>query len=65
MTQGDLDSPVIFNLIVDVVLRKVQEEEDFGLTEMCFYADDGLLEHTDLDAFQRDVDRVVTLFTKF
>ena len=60
-----MDSLVIFNLIVDVVLRKVQEEENFGLSEMCFYADDRLLEHTDPVALQRDVDRVVVLFSKF
>ena len=65
VTQGDVDSPVIFNLIVDAVLRKIQEEEEFGLSEMCFYADDGLLEHTDPVALQRDVDRVVVLFSKF
>ena len=65
VTQGDVNSPVIFNSIVDAVLRKVQEEEDFGLTEMCFYADDRLLEHTDSDALQRDMDRVVTLFSMF
>ena len=50
---------------MDTVLRKVQEEEDFGLLEMCFYADDGLLEHTDPDALQRDMDRVVHLFSMF
>ena len=65
VTQGDVDSPGIFNLIVDAVLRKVQEEEEFGLSEMCFYADDGLLKHTDPVVLQRDVDRVVVLFSKF
>ena len=64
-TQGDVDFPVIFNLIVDAVLRKLQEEEEFGLSEMCFYEDDGLLEHTDPVALQRDVYRVVVLFSKF
>ena len=63
VTQGDVDSPVIFNLIVDAVLRKIQEEEEFGLSEMCFYADDGLLEHTDPVALQCDVDRVVVSFS--
>ena len=27
VTQGDTDSPMIFNLIIDAVLQKVQEEE--------------------------------------
>ena len=32
VTQGDVDSPTIFNLIMDAVLRKVQKEEDLGLS---------------------------------
>ena len=64
-TQGDVDSPVIFNLIIDAVLRKVTEEIDFGGSKLSFYADDGLLEHTDPKALQRDVDRVVDLFALF
>ena len=35
------------------------------MSEMCFYADDGLLEHTDPVALQHDMDRVVVLFSKF
>ena len=65
VTQGDVDSPVIFNLIVDTVLQKIQGEEDFGLSEMSFYTDDRLIEHTDPKALQKDVDRVVDLFIMF
>ena len=32
---------------------------------MCFYADDRLLKHTDLDALQWDADRAVCLFSMF
>ena len=46
-TQGDMYSPIIFNLIIDTVIWKVKEDMDFGKSEMLFYADDGLLENSD------------------
>ena len=44
VTQGDIDSPIIFNLIIDAVLRKIQSEETYGKSDLSFYADNGLLE---------------------
>ena len=30
VTQGDVDSPIIFNLIIDAVLRKIKGDVNFG-----------------------------------
>jgi len=65
VTQGDVDSPIIFNLIIDTFLRRAQEEPDFGGSEFSFYADDGLLEMNCPVALQRDLDRVIALFAEF
>ena len=64
-TQGGVDSPIIFNLIIDAVIWKVKEDMDFGRSVMLFYADDGLIENSDETALQRDVDAMVNLFAKF
>ena len=65
VTQGDTDSPIIFNLIVDAVLRKIQGEAAYGKSVSSFYADDGLVENTDHRALQRDLDNMVALFARF
>ena len=62
VTQGDTDSPIIFNLIVDVVLRCYSES---GESTSSFYADDGLLENKDHITLQRDLDCVIELFGFF
>ena len=48
-TQGDTDSPIIFNLIIDAVLRTWKQNRDRDKSQSCFYADDGLLENTEDD----------------
>ena len=65
VTQGDVDSPIIFNLIIDVVLRRMKGDIDFGNLTMSFYADDGLVENSDPRKLQRDMDEMVGLFAKF
>lgn len=65
VAQGDVYFPIIFNLVVNVVLKKVQKEEEFGLSQMCFYTDDGIIERIDPVALQHDMDRVMILFSKF
>ena len=57
--QGGIESPIIFNLIIDTVLQKLREEEEFGGSNFSFYADDGLLESEDSEGLQRDTDRVI------
>ena len=62
--KGDTDSPIIFNLIVDAVLRTWKTRPNFRSSIASFYADDGLLENEDHQALQEDLDTIVTLFKK-
>ena len=61
-TQGDTNSPIIFNLIVDAVLRTWKQHPEYQQSQSCFYADDGLLEHTDSEKLQSDLDIITELF---
>jgi len=64
VTQGDIDSPTIFNIIVDAVIRawKRGKEGDESISQ--FYADDGLLENTNPEVLQRDLDEIIALFSQ-
>ena len=59
MYSSDIDSPIIFNVIVDAVLRTWIKWKGETNSRSCFYADDGLLENHDPDVLQRDLDKVV------
>lgn len=61
-TQGDTDSPIIFNIIIDAVLRQWMSDKDFGSSTAMFYADDGLIEHTEPAVLQKDMDLIIKLF---
>ena len=63
-TQGDVDSPIIFNIIIDAVLRSWKNSENFHESDSCFYADDGLIQHPDPDALQSDLNEIIKLFSK-
>ena len=63
-TQGDIDSPIIFNLIIDAVLRTWKQQQHFKESQSCFYADDGLLENTDPKQLQQDLDHIIELFSR-
>ena len=63
-TQGDIDSPIIFNVIVDAVIRSWKANSDYRNSKSCFYADDGLLEGTDAGDVQKDLDMIIDLFGK-
>ena len=63
-TQGDIDSPTIFNLLVDAVIRATKKDKEYGGTRLCFYADDGLLEDANPETLQTDLDLVTRLFGK-
>ena len=70
MTQGDTDSPIIFNLIVDEVLRKwkkmiLELKLKVKLSESHFYVDDGKIENTDLVALQKHLNMLINLFNEF
>ena len=61
-TQGDTDSPIIFNIIIDAVIRRWKATEEYGNSGALFYADDGLIEHEDYVALQRDMNTIIGLF---
>ena len=61
-TQGDVDSPIIFNIIIDAVLRKWKKEERYGGSRAMFYADDGLIENNNNKCLQRDLTNIIKLF---
>ena len=44
-TQGDIDSPIIFNILIDAVLRKFFEDPLNQESESKFYADNRLIEN--------------------
>ena len=46
-TQGDVDSPVIFNIIIDAVIQSWKPSELYNNSSALFYADDGLVENID------------------
>ena len=41
VTQGDIDSPTIFNILVDAAVRKFLEDPTNRKSNSSFYADDG------------------------
>ena len=63
-TQGDINSPSIFNLVVDAVIRAAKKDPNYGGTRLCFYADDGLLEDRNPEVVQKDLDLVTHLFKR-
>ena len=63
-TQGDVDSPIIFNIIIDAVLRSWKAEETYRGSEALFYVDDGLIENNNNIKVQHDLDILIGLFEK-
>ena len=47
VTQGVIDSLIIFNILVDAVVRKFLEDTTNGKSNSSFYADDGRIENED------------------
>ena len=64
VTQGDIDSPIIFNIIIDAVLQNVMGSELYNKSITSSYADDGLIEHKNPEALQKDLDIFISLFEK-
>jgi hypothetical protein len=60
--QGDVISPIIFNIVVDCVLREWYNQ--IGSTDLSavFYADDGRLAGYSVDTVQYGLDLLVSLF---
>jgi hypothetical protein len=62
--QGDVTSPLFFNLLIDAILRAVETmmEEELGPHEkptLHFYADDGRIGGGDPDLIQKYLDKCV------
>ena len=67
VTQGDPDSPIIFNVIVDAVIRMwelefIEENIDNNKLYLGFYADDGLLAGQDADEIKIGLEKLEDLF---
>eukprot|EP00979_Chaetoceros_neogracilis_P016340 scaffold7755_cov149-Chaetoceros_neogracile.AAC.1 len=62
--QGDILSPLIFNIMVDAVVRNWRHiHNPEGVEDMAvFYADDGTLTGTDAEALQRALDTMTRDF---
>jgi hypothetical protein len=67
-TQGDIASPVIFNIVVDAIVRawyRILDSEGIADTvRAMFYADDGHLYSYNADALQRATNVIVDLFER-
>ena len=69
VTQGDTDSPIIFNIVVDAVVahwKRVKNPNPYKLQEtFCiFYVDDGVIVHDDKFVHLQEVNLLVDLFEK-
>lgn len=77
VTQGDIISPMLFNIVVDVIVRYwLSVESPFPETsrdgighkildhQVLFYADDGLLASTNPNWLQKSFDSLVLLFAR-
>ena len=62
--QGDIISPLIFNIMVDAVVRNWRHiHNPSGVEDMAvFYADDGMLSGTDAEELQRGLDTMTRDF---
>lgn len=63
-TQGDTDSPVIFNIIIDSVLWVWKQDKDFGSSKGMFYANDWLIENNNSAEIQQDLHIMFKLHEK-
>ena len=62
VTQGGILSPIIFNIIVDAIVRKLLQYYSPDDLSAAFYVDDGRLASAGAIALQDAVDRVMDLF---
>ena len=63
-TQGDIDSPPIFNIIIDAILRIWIQHAQRERSESRFYADDGLMQNTNPVQLQSDLNFVISMFER-
>jgi hypothetical protein len=60
--QGDIISPIIFNVLVDAVIHEWYFRMGDNNTQMFFYADDGHLAGTDPATIQKGLTLITELF---
>ena len=63
-TQGDVDSPPIFNIIIDAVLRIWLKQASEKKSKSRFYADDGLMQNTNPAELQNDLNFIISMFAR-
>jgi Reverse transcriptase (RNA-dependent DNA polymerase) len=67
--QGDIISPIIFNMVADAVIRECEHQfihgsmEQINLVKKLFYADDGALLREDPKEVQYMLDLFTSTFT--
>ena len=64
VTQGDPLSPIIFNIVVDAVVRAMRAHPRLVNIKALFYADDGLIVGSDWEEVQLGVDTLTDLFRR-
>jgi Reverse transcriptase (RNA-dependent DNA polymerase) len=62
VTQGDPLSPILFNILVDAVIRHTKHLLGTADGIILFYADDGLITSTDQQLLQQFLDTITELF---
>jgi Reverse transcriptase (RNA-dependent DNA polymerase) len=64
VTQGDIISPIIFNIVVDAVVRHWQTTTYADSVHSIFYADDGWLASTSAERLQSSIACLTDLFRR-
>ena len=64
VTQGDPLSPIVFNVVVDAVVREFRSRPNFGTLSTLFYADDGWVAGFDSELVQQGMDTLSDLFSR-
>ena len=59
---GDTDSPVIFNVVIDAIIRTWKTQQEYQGSDTCFYVDDGIIQNMDPKLLQKDLDEMLVLF---
>jgi Reverse transcriptase (RNA-dependent DNA polymerase) len=64
VTQGDPLSPILFNILIDAIVRETKRIHGHHASNIIFYADDGLITGTDPVQLQNYLNTMTTLFLK-
>jgi Reverse transcriptase (RNA-dependent DNA polymerase) len=64
VTQGDPLSPILFNIVVDAVVRETKRLQGPINSHIIFYADDGLITGTNLQDIQQYLNIITELYSR-